>query len=161
MHIDVGFSVGFSTLYDNNSYERKSYYYSSYFNQFFIKHTVIERVEYKIIPVNIIVDYLFFPGKVSPFLTAMFGFNISGAFEEGKNFEKGGYQNIEDIPTEYKKNPSTLDDGSSITAGIGFGFKYIISKNINVNFTYTYHYNKAIINNHQISFGVTFVALRH
>ena len=63
---------------------------------------------------------------------------------------------VDEIPDENNKNASALEDGSSITLGIGAGVKYLLTETIDVNFRYVYRYNEAIINNHQFLIGFTF-----
>ena len=60
------------------------------------------------------------------------------------------------MPEDYRQTEPALDDGSSITMGVGLGVKYKLTERMDLNIRYVYHYNEAIINNNQVLIGFTF-----
>jgi opacity protein-like surface antigen len=159
-NINAKFSIGYSTLYDDNSYEVKSYRFVS-FADYSKYHTIlhkVDRIRYSIIPISIGTEYLITQSKLSPFALLEFGYNYSSSVTEGITHEgiAGYYDSVNEIPEEYRRTATALDDGSSFTFGIGLGLKYIITDRMDLNIRYIYHYNEAIINNNQILFGLTF-----
>jgi hypothetical protein len=157
-NLNAKFSLGYSILYNNDSYQTKSYGYSDVINKYYTQLFAIDRIKYTIIPINIGAEYNLFEGNLFPFIEFMLGYNISSSLSEGRSFQNivGMYDRVIDIPIEYRKLPQPLDDGSSFTAGIGIGVKYKIASRMDLNFRYIYHYNKAILNYNQLLFGFTF-----
>lgn len=159
-NLNAKFSVGYSTLYDDDSYEIKSSGLVSFenYSKYHTRLTLVDRVRYSIIPFAIGFEYLFTKSKFSPFGLFEVGYNISNSTIEGKVHDgiAGTFDTAEEVPEDYRKTAPALDDGSSITAGVGLGVKYKLTERMDLNIRYVYHYNEAIINNNQVLIGFTF-----
>ena len=153
-------SIGYSTLYDNNSYETRSYQ-SLQLNgsiKYSTQYYAVDKVKYTIIPVNIGAEYLILKSNLSPVAFLEVGYNISNSTAEGKLHDGIGgiYNTISEIPEEYRMTAPALNDGSSFTMGVGLGIKYSLTDRTDLNIRYIYHYNDSIINYNQVLFGITF-----
>ncbi|MCW8994855.1 MAG: outer membrane beta-barrel protein [Psychromonas sp.] len=159
-NINAKFSIGYSTLFDDNSYELKSYRFVSFDNyaKYHTQLLAVDRVKYTIIPISIGAEYIFLKSKITPFALVEVGYNYSSSVTEGTTHDgiAGTFDTIDEVPEEYRKTAPALDDGSSITSGIGLGVKYMFTERMDVNIRYIYHFNKSIINNSQILIGLTF-----
>lgn len=159
-NLNAKLSVGYSTLYDNDSYEIKSSGLVSFenYSKYHTRLTLVDRVRYSIIPFTLGIEYLLAKSKFTPFGLFEVGYNISNSTIEGKVHDgiAGTFDTAEEVPEEYRKTAPALDDGSSITAGIGLGVKYKLTERMELNIRYVYHYNEAIINNNQVLIGFTF-----
>ncbi len=151
-------SVGYSDLYDDKSYESKYYRYGDFDSVYHTNLLAVERVRYRMIPFHIGAEYVFLRSNFTPFGVIKAGYNLSASEAEGINYDgiAGTFNTIDEIPEEYRKPESDIDDGSSFTLGIGFGIKYRFTERMDLNIRYIYNYNKAIINNNQILLGFTF-----
>lgn len=152
------FNVGYTTLYDDDSYEVKSYGYSEFTGMYNTRWLLVERVEYKIIPVNIGVEYNFLQSLATPFAILELGYNFSTAKTEGITHDgiAGSYDTIEEIPEDYRQIAPALEDGSSFALGAGVGLKLKLTNRMDINLRYVYRYNDSIVNNNQILIGLTF-----
>jgi opacity protein-like surface antigen len=153
-------SIGYSTLYDDDSYEIKSSGLVSFenYSKYHTRLTIVERVRYAIIPFTLGVEYLFTKSNLSPFGLFEIGYNLSSSTIEGKVHDgiAGTFDTAEEVPEDYRQIKPALDNGSSITMGIGLGVKYKLTERMDLNIRYLYHYNEAIINNNQVLIGFTF-----
>lgn len=151
-------SIGYSTLYDDNSYEVKYYKFVDFDEKYHTVLLAVDRVKYTIVPINIGVEYTLLKSRMSPFTLIEFGYNYSSSETEGKNNDgiAGSYSTLNEVPEEYRQTAPTLEDGSSITMGIGLGVKYLLTDRMDLNIRYVYHYNESIINNNQVLIGITF-----
>ena len=159
-NINAKFSIGYSTLYDDDSYEIKSYRFVS-FDDYEKFHTLlikVDRVKYTFIPISIGAEYTFLKSNLSPFALLELGYNYSSSFAEGITHDgiAGTYDTVDEIPQEYRKIAAALDDGSSLSLGMGIGVKYLLTDRMDLNIRYIYHYNESFINNNQVLFGLTF-----
>ena len=159
-NINAKLSVGYSTLYDDDSYEIKSSGLVSFenYSKYHTRLTIVERVRYAIIPFTLGVEYLFTKSKLSPFGLFEIGYNLSSSIAEVKVHDgiAGTFDTAEEVPEDYHQIAPALDDGSSITMGVGLGVKYKLTERMDLNIRYVYHYNEAIINNNQVLIGFTF-----
>jgi opacity protein-like surface antigen len=159
-NLNAKLSVGYSTLYDNDSYDIKSSGLVSFenYSKYHTRLTLVDRVRYSIIPFTLGIEYLFTKSKLTPFALFEVGYNLSNSTIEGKVHDgiAGTFDTAEEVPEEYRKTAPALDDGSSITAGVGLGVKYKLTERMDLNIRYVYHYNEAIINNNQVLIGFTF-----
>ena len=155
--ISAKFSVGYSDIYNDNSYSVKSYSYNIIENHSWYGTELfnVDKVRYSIIPISLGVEYVFSQNKISPFTVLEVGYNASSAKAEGKIIVNQ-YTNLEQIPTEYRQSAPYLKDGSSFTAGAGLGIKYSLTDKLDLSLIYLYHYNDLIINNSQVLVGLTF-----
>jgi opacity protein-like surface antigen len=153
-------SIGYSTLYDDNPYEVRSYRFVSIddYTEYQTILRKVDRIRYSIIPISAGIEYLITKSKVSPFVLLEGGYNYSSSLTEGVTIAgiAGYYDTVEEIPEDYRKTAPSLDDGSSITAAIGLGVKYMLTERMDLNIRYVYHYNETIINNNQVLIGLTF-----
>lgn len=160
LNINAKISVGYSTLYDDNSYNIKSYGLVSFdnYSKYHTRLTNVERVRYAIIPFTFGVEYLFTQSRLSPFGLFETGYNFSSSTREVKVYDgiAGTFDTAEDVPEDYRQTEPALDGGSSVTLGVGVGVKYKFTERFDLNIRYVYHYNKAIINNNQVLIGFTF-----
>lgn len=158
--INATFSIGYSTLFDDEPYTVKSYKlvsfdnYSKYYTQLFLA----DRIKYTIILISLGVNYTFSASELAPFVLFELGYNFSSSLAEGimNHGIAGTYDTIDEIPSDYRQVAPALDDGSSFNLGIGAGVKYKLGKRTDINIRYVYRYNKAIIDCHQIIIGFTF-----
>lgn len=157
----IGCSLGYSSIFDDNSYEVKGNKLISIGGvekyQTFLYN--VEKVEYSIIPVLLSIEYIIVPGTISPFALISVGYNFSSSEEIVSNYYDGiggGYDTIEEVPEEYQNSPSKITDGSSVTAILGLGLRYHITTSIDVELLYDFQYNKAIENSNYILFGLVF-----
>ena len=159
-NINAKLSVGYSTLYDDDSYEIKTSGLVSFenYSKYHTRLTIVERVRYSIIPFTLGVEYLFTKSKISPFGLFEIGYNLSTSTIEGKVHDgiAGTFDTAEEVPEDYRHTAPPLEDGSSITMGAGLGFKYELTERMDLNIRYVYHYNESIINNNQVLIGFTF-----
>ena len=153
-------SVGYSTLYNDDSYEIKSSGLVSFenYSKYHTRLTIVERVRYAIIPFTLGVEYLFAKSKLSPFGLFEIGYNLSSSIAEVKVHDgiAGTFDTAGEVPEDYHQIAPALNDGSSITLGIGMGVKYMFTDRMDLNMRYIYHYNESIINNNQVLIGLTF-----
>lgn len=153
-------SIGYSTLYDNNSYDVKSYGYVHFnnYSKYETRLLVVDRVRYTIIPITIGAEYSILKNNISPVAFFELGYNYSNSLAEGKTYDGigGTYDTVNEIPTEYRKTATEINGGSSFTMGIGLGLKYKLTDRMDLNLRYMYHYNELIINNNQVLIGLTF-----
>jgi opacity protein-like surface antigen len=159
-NINTKLSIGYSVLYDDDSYELKSYRFVS-FDDYAKYHTrllKVDRVKYRIIPIAVGAEYTFLKSILHPFAVMELGYNYATATTEGTAHEgiAGYYDTVGEIPEEYRKIAPDLDDGSSFSMGIGLGFKFMLTERMDFNIRYVYRYNESIINNSQVLFGLTF-----
>ena len=156
--INAKFSLGYSVLYDDNSYEVKSYYFQNFDAKYHTRLLEVDRVKYTIVPVSLGAEYSFLKNKISPFALFEIGYNFSSSLAEGVTHDgiAGTYGTIEEVPEEYRNIATPLEDGSSFTVGIGAGIKYMLTERMDLNIRYIYHYNESIINNSQVLIGLTF-----
>jgi opacity protein-like surface antigen len=159
-NLNAKLSVGYSTLYDDDSYEMKSSGLVSFenYSKYHTRLTNVERVRYAIIPFTLGVEYLFTKSNLSPFGLFEIGYNLSSSTREVKVYDgiAGTFDTAEEVPEDYRQTEPALDDGSSITMGVGLGVKYKLTERMDLNIRYVYHYNEAIINNNQVLIGFTF-----
>lgn len=151
--------VRYSSIYDDNFYEVKG-------NKNFTIQGVtkistylyeVDKIEYSMIPVNIGLEYFIFNGLLSPYITADAGYNFSTSKEQISAYYDGIggiYDTIEEVPEEYKMPSPEIEDGSSFTAGFGFGLRYNLSSSIKLDFRYIYKYNESIVNSNKFLFGL-------
>ncbi len=153
-------SIGYSTLYDDESYEIRSSGLVTFdnYSKYHTRLTIVERVRYAIVPFTLGVEYLFTKSNFSPFGLFEIGYNLSSAIAESQVHDgiAGTFDTAEEVPVDYRQSAPALDDGSSITMGLGLGVKYKLTDRMDLNIRYVYHYNEAIINNNQILIGFTF-----
>lgn len=156
--INAKLSIGYSVLYDDNSYEERYYRFSDFDSKYHTHLLTVDKVRYTIVPINIGAEYTFFESSISPFAIIEAGYNYSSSETEGKNHDgiAGAFNTVIEIPSEYRKIAPALENGSSITMGLGFGFKYKLTERMDLNIRYVYHFNEAIINNNQVIIGFTF-----
>lgn len=159
-NINAKFSIGYSTLYDDDSYEIKSYRFVSFdgYEKYHTRLFQVNRVKYTIIPISIGTEYTFLKSNLSPFALFELGYNYSSSVAEGSTHDgiAGAYDTVDEIPQEYRKLAPALDDGSSLSLGIGLGLKYMLTDRMDLNIRYIYRYNESTINNSQVLFGLTF-----
>lgn len=159
-NINTKFSIGYSILYDDSPYEVKSYRFVSFddYAKFHTHLLKVDRIRYSIIPINIGAEYLFTKSKFSPFALLEAGYNYSSSTVEGIAHDgiAGTFDTVSEIPEEYRNIAPALEDGSSITFGIGLGVKYMLTGRMDLNIRYIYHYNESIVNNNQVLIGLTF-----
>ncbi|MEJ2194552.1 MAG: outer membrane beta-barrel protein [Ignavibacteriaceae bacterium] len=153
-------SIAYTLIYDDDSYEVKSYRFVT-FDDYAKYHTLlftVDKVEYSIIPLTVGAEYIFLNDTFSPFAVFDIGYNFSTSKAQGLVQEgiAGIYDTIDEIPDDYRKIAPALDDGSSITIGLGLGIRYKLSMHIALELRYLYRYNEAIINSNQILFGIMF-----
>ena len=159
--IRIGCSLGYSGIFDDNSFEVKG---NKLINiggvekyQTFLYE--VEKVEYSIIPILASFEYIIIPGTISPFTVISVGYNFSSREEKVTNYYDGiggSYDTIEDVPEEYQNLPFEITDGSSITATLGIGLKYHVTTSINFELLYKYQYNKAIEDSNYLLLGLVF-----
>lgn len=156
--INAKLSLGYSVLYDDNSYELKYYNFQEFDAKYHTRLLEVERVQYKIVPVSFGAEYAFLKSKTTPFALFDIGYKFSSSLTEGVTDDgiAGTYNTIEEIPEDYRNTASPLEDGSSITFGIGAGLKYLLTERMDLNVRYIYHYNESIVNNSQVLIGLTF-----
>jgi hypothetical protein len=156
--INAKFLLGYSVLYDDNSYEVKYYKYQDFDSQYHTRLLEVDRVKYTIVPVSLGAEYVLLNNKTSPFALFEIGYNFSSSLAEGVTHDgiAGAYGTIEEVPEEYRNTAPPLEDGSSFTLGIGAGIKYMLTQRMDLNIRYVYHYNESIINNSQVLIGLTF-----
>lgn len=159
-NINAKFSIGYSTLYDDSPYEVKTYGFVN-IDDYAKYHTAlikVDRIRYSIIPLNVGAEYLITRSKLSPFALFEVGYNYSSSLTEGTTHSgiAGYYDTVDEVPEEYRETAPSIDDGSSISMGIGLGVKYRLTERMDLNIRYVYHYNEAIINNNQVLIGFTF-----
>ncbi|MDP3442484.1 MAG: outer membrane beta-barrel protein [Ignavibacteria bacterium] len=158
--INAKISLGYSTLYDDNSYEIKSYRFVSFdnYSKYHTKLFAVDRVKYTIIPVTLGAEYFITKTKISPFALFEVGYNFSSSVAEGMTYDgiAGAFDTIGEIPTEYRNTAPALDDGSSFSIGVGVGARYMLTDRMGLNIRYIYRYNDSIVNNNQLLIGLTF-----
>ena len=158
--INAKLAIGYSTLYDDNSYEYKTYGYINIddFEQYGTGLIQVDRIRYSIIPISIGAEYFIFKNNVSPFTLLEIGYNYSSALTEGTTYSgiAGYFDTFDEVPEEYRQPAPSLNDGSSITFGMGLGLRYKLTDRMDVNIRYLYRYNEAIVNNNQVLVGFTF-----
>ena len=157
-NLNAKLSLGYSTLYDDNSYDLKYYRYSDFSSKYHTRLLAVDRVKYTIIPVTLGAEYFITRTKLSPFALFEFGYNFSSSVAEGITHDgiSGIYDTVNEIPEEYRKTPTALDDGSSFSLGVGVGAIYKLTDRMDLNVRYIYRYNDSMVNNNQLLFGVTF-----
>lgn len=157
-NFNAKFSLGYSLLYDNNSYELKYYSFQEFDGKYHTRLLEVERVQYTIVPLSFGAEYIFLKSKTTPFALFEIGYNFSSSLAEGVTHDgiAGTYGTIEEITEEYRTIATPLEDGSSFTVGIGAGIKYMLTERMDLNVRYIYHYNESIINNSQVLVGLTF-----
>lgn len=159
-NLNAKFSLGYSTLYDDNSYELRSYRFVSFdnYSKYHTRLFAVDRVKYTIIPVTLGAEYFITKTKLSPFALFEVGYNFSSSVAEGMTYDgiAGTFDTIAEIPTEYRKRAPALDDGSSFSIGVGVGARYMLTDRMDLNIRYIYRYNDSIVNNNQLLFGLTF-----
>ncbi len=153
-------SIGYSTLFNDNSYQVRSSSFVNIddFSKYVTRLLVVDRIKYTIIPVSIGAEYSWLDKTFTPTTFLEVGYNISSSLAEGTTFDgiAGYFDTISEVPEEYKEVAPPLNDGSSFTMGIGVGLKYRLTDRMDLNLRYMYHYNDSIVNNNQLLFGVTF-----
>jgi opacity protein-like surface antigen len=158
--INAKISLGYSTLYDDNSYEIRSYRFVSFdnYSKYHTKLFAVDRVKYTIIPVTLGAEYFITKTKISPFALFEIGYNFSSSVAEGMTYDgiAGAFDTIGEIPTEYRNTAAALDDGSSFSIGVGVGARYMLTDRMGLNIRYIYRYNDSIVNNNQLLIGLTF-----
>lgn len=158
--INAKFSIGYSTLFDDSFYEVKTYGYINIddYEQYITGLNQVDRIRYSIIPINVGVEYIITRSKLSPFALFEVGYNYSSSLTEGTTHSgiAGYYDTFDEIPEEYRQTAPSLNDGSSISLGIGLGIRYRLTERMDVNIRYLYRYNETIVNNNQVLIGFTF-----
>lgn len=155
----IGCSLGYASIFDDNSYEVKGNKFVNIggveiYQTFLYK---VEKVEYSIIPILASFEYIIIPGTISPFTVISVGYNFSSSEEIVTNYYDGiggSYETIEDVPEEYQNSPSKITDGSSITAALGVGLRYHLSASIGMEILCNFQYNEAIENSTQLLIGL-------
>jgi len=157
-NINAKLSIGYSTLYDNNSYNLRYYGYSDFTSKYDTRLLAVDRVKYTIIPVTLGAEYFISKTKLAPFGLFEFGYNFSSSVTEGITHYgiAGTFDKVNEIPEEYRQTAPALDDGSSFSFGVGVGLRYMLTDRMDINIRYVYHSNEAIINNNQVLIGFTF-----
>ena len=159
-NLNAKLSIGYSSLYDDDSYEVKSYRLVSFdnYSKYHTRLFLADRVKYSIIPVTLGAEYFFTKSKISPFGIFEVGYNISSSTAEGTTHDgiAGTFDTVGEVPEDYRQTALGLDDGSSFNFGIGAGIKYMLTEKMDLNLRYVYRYNDSIINNNQILIGITF-----
>ena len=114
-------SIGYSTLYDDYSYDIKSYRFVSFdgYQKFHTELLKVDKVKYTYIPIYIGAEYTFLEDNLSPFVLLEVGYNYSSSIAEGTGIDgiAGRYDTVDEIPQEYRNIATTLDDGSSLSLG--------------------------------------------
>jgi len=157
-NLSLKFNIGYTTLYDDDSFEVKSYGYSEFTGMYGTRLQIVDRVEYKMIPVNIGVEYDFVESLATPFAILELGYNFSSAKTEGTTHDGigGSYETIEEIPEDYRQKVPALEEGSSFALGAGIGLRFRLTNRMDINLRYVYRYNDSIVNTNQILVGLTF-----
>ena len=157
-NLNAKFSIGYSVIFDDNSYEEKLSGFQDFDSMYHTRLLIVDRINYTIIPINIGIEYFFIENQITPFAIFEAGYNFSNSKIEGTTHDgiAGSYETIEEVPEEYRNSASVLDDGSSIALGFGIGVRYKINERVDFNIRYVYRYNDAIVNNNQILVGFTF-----
>lgn len=159
-NLNAKLSLGYSTLYDNNSYEIRTYKFVSFdnYSKYHTRLFRVDRVKYTIIPVTLGAEYFITQTKLSPFTLLEVGYNFSSSLAEGIKHDgiAGTFDTVNEIPDAYRKPAPALDDGSSFSIGVGVGARYKLTDRMDLNIRYIYRYNDTIVNNNQILFGLTF-----
>lgn len=159
-NINAKISLGYSTLYNDNSYEIRSYRFVSFdnYSKYHTRLFMVDRVKYTIIPVTLGAEYLITEAQLSPFTLLEVGYNFSSSIAEGITHDgiAGTFDTVNEIPAAYRKTAPGLEDGSSFSIGVGIGARYKLTDRMDMNIRYIYRYNDTIVNNNQILFGLTF-----
>ena len=152
-------SIGFSSLFENNSYQIKSYSHFIIDNIEGYQLTTydIDKIQYSIIPINLGFEYVFSNNQISPFGIIELGYNFYSGEEQVAMSTSGQYFNtLEEVPNNYRNPaPKTFDD-NSYSLGLGMGIKYKLTLNMDLNIRYMFRYNDKILNSNQILFGISF-----
>lgn len=151
--------VGYSIIYDDISYEVKG---NKSFTIDSIKKIAtylydVNKIQYTMIPVNIGVEYFILAGNLAPYIMAIIGYNFSNSEEQISKYYDGIagiYDNIDEVPEEYKMPQTQLENGSSFTAGIGIGLRFNLSASTKIDIRYVYNYNANTINTNQFLIGL-------
>ena len=159
-NLNAKLSLGYSTLYNDNSYEIRSYRFVSFdnYSKYHTKLFAVDRVKYTIIPVTLGAEYFITKTKLSPFALFEVGYNFSSSVAEGITYDgiAGTFDTVGEIPTEYRKTAPALDGGSSFSIGVGVGTRFMLTDRMDLNIRYIYRYNYSIVNNNQLLVGLTF-----
>ncbi len=157
-NLSAKFALGYSILYDDNSYNLRYYRYSDFTSKYHTRLLAVDRVKYTIIPVTLGAEYFIIKAKLAPFALFEFGYNFSSSVTEGITHDgiAGSFDEVNEIPEEYRKTAPVLDDGSSYSFGVGLGARYMLTDRMDFNIRYIYRYNHSIVNNNQLLFGLTF-----
>ena len=66
-NINAKLSVGYSVLFDDNSYDLKYYRFVDFDSKYHTHLLAVDRVRYTIVPINIGAEYTFLENNFSPF----------------------------------------------------------------------------------------------
>ena len=86
-NINAKFSIGYSILYDDNSYELKYYGYSDFTSKYGTRLLKVDRIKYSIVPIHIGSEYTFYESIFSPFAVIEAGYNLSTSVTEGTTYD--------------------------------------------------------------------------
>jgi hypothetical protein len=156
---DVKLSLSYTSLFENKEYTIKSYIHSKRDNLdiYQLRATNINQLQYTVIPINVGVEYTLLNSNFSPLGIIEVGYNFYSAEEQISSGLISGeeYQNLNDVPNEYRNVEPRDLDGSYLGFGFGLGFKYKISSSFDLSIRYMFRYNDLIVNSNQILLGIS------
>ena len=152
-------SIGFSSLFENNNYQIKSYGYFKIENTegYQLNTYDIDKIQYSIFPINLGFEYVFYNKQISPFGIIELGYNLYSGEEQVTKSTSGQYFNtLEEVPNEYRNSaPGTFDD-NSYSLSLGIGMRYKLTSKLDLDIRYMFRYYDKILNSNQILFGISF-----
>ncbi|NOX17039.1 MAG: outer membrane beta-barrel protein [Chlorobi bacterium] len=154
----LNFSVGYVSIYDDDSYQVKTYEKGEIDgNEFYITRDVnVENVEYSTVPFSLGIEYVFSSETLAPFFSLEAGYSVNTVEEQLGKGAVRSYHSLDDVPDEYKAPRKELNTAPFFLIGVGAGFEYQISKSFGLSFKYAFNYNDGIPNTNQFLVGVIF-----
>lgn len=157
--MNIKISIGYSIIYEDESYTVNTYRYSNFFNIYQTETYSVGETNYYVLPISLGIDYVFVNDKFSPYALFEAGYNLytyeTSTLLWASNIG-GYYSSYDDIPPEYKNEPPAISNDDSYMLALGIGTKYKLNSAINLDIRYSYQFNKSLENTNQILLGLEF-----